>query len=83
MDITQLIIILLIGAAAGWIAGNIMKGKGFGAIGNISVGIIGAIIGGFIFGLLGITAAGLVGSLITAIVGAIVLLYVVTLIKKP
>lgn len=82
MEIASLIIILLIGAAAGWIAGTIMKGKGFGALGNIAVGIIGAISGGFIFGLLGITAAGLIGSLIAATVGAIILLFIVSLVKK-
>ena len=82
MDITGLVIWLAIGALAGWIAGKVMKGKGFGVIGNIVVGIIGALVGGFLFGLLGITAGGIIGSIITATVGAIVLLYGVGLIKK-
>jgi len=82
MDIKNLIITLLIGALAGWLAGKIMKGKGFGAIGNMVVGILGAVLGGFLFGLLGISAGGFIGSLITATVGAIVLLYVVSFIKK-
>jgi len=56
MNITSLLIFLAIGALAGWLAGNIMKGRGFGVIGNIVVGIIGAVLGGFLFGLLGITA---------------------------
>jgi len=82
MDITSLIIFLAIGALAGWLAGTIMKGKGFGVLGNIVVGIIGALLGGFLFGLLGIKAGGLIGAIITATVGAIVLLYVVSLVKK-
>ena len=82
MDLTGLIIFLLIGAVAGWLAGKIMKGGGFGLLGNILVGIIGAIIGGWIFGLFGITAGGIIGSIITATIGAIILLYIVSLVKK-
>jgi len=74
---------LIIGAVAGWLAGQIMKGGGFGLVGNIVVGIIGAVIGGYLFGLLGLSAGGgLVGSLITSLVGAVVLLYVIRIIKK-
>ena len=82
MDTNSIIIILIIGAVAGWLAGKIMKGRGFGVIGNIIVGIVGAFLGGFLFGLLGIAAGGLIGSLITATVGAVVLIYLVSLIKK-
>jgi uncharacterized membrane protein YeaQ/YmgE (transglycosylase-associated protein family) len=82
MTVQSLILILLIGAAAGWLAGNIMKGRGFGAVGNIVVGIVGAFLGGFLFSLVGIKAGGIIGSLITATVGALVLLWVVNLIKK-
>lgn len=82
MDITSLIITLLIGAAAGWIAGQIMKGRGFGAIGNIIVGIIGAILGGFLLGMVGIGLTGLVGTLLKAVIGAVVLLFLIGLIKK-
>ena len=53
MDVQSLIIFLAIGAVAGWLAGLIMKGRGFGLLGNIIVGIIGAVVGGFLFGLLG------------------------------
>lgn len=73
---------LIIGALAGWIAGNIMKGKGFGLLGNMLVGIVGAFVGGFLFGLLGLASFGFIGSLVNATVGAIVLIYVVSLIKK-
>ena len=65
---------LIIGAAAGWIAGQLMKGRGFGLLGNIVVGILGAVIGGFALGLLGLGGSGLVGSLVTSVVGAVILL---------
>ena len=70
MGITSLLTFLAIGALAGWLAGNIMKGGGFGLLGNILVGVIGAAVGGWVFGLLGITANGLIGSLVTAVAGA-------------
>ena len=74
---------LLIGAAAGFLAGKAMKGKGFGVLGNIIVGVIGGILGGWLFGVLGLsTGGGLLGSLITAFVGAVVLLFIVGLFKK-
>ncbi len=82
MDITSLVIFLVIGALAGWIAGTIMKGRGFGLLGNIVVGIVGATLGGVLFGAFSIATGGLIGSLITAVVGAVVLLFVVGLIKK-
>lgn len=69
---------LLIGAIAGWLAGLIMKGGGFGLIGNIVVGILGSVVGGFLFQSVGVSAGGLV----TATIGAIVLLFVVNILKK-
>jgi uncharacterized membrane protein YeaQ/YmgE (transglycosylase-associated protein family) len=82
MDIRGIIIFLAIGAVAGWLAGNLMKGGGFGLIGNIIVGIIGAVIGGVVFGFLGISAGGLIGSIVTATAGAALLLFIVGLIKQ-
>ena len=82
MTLVGLIIFLLIGAVAGWLAGVIMKGGGFGVVGNIVVGVIGSLIGGWLFGLLGIAAGGLIGSIIAAVVGAIILLVIVGLIKR-
>ena len=77
------ILFLVIGAVAGWIAGQIMKGGGFGVVGNIIVGVIGGILGGWAFGALGISAGGgLVGPLVTSVVGAVILLFIVGLIKK-
>lgn len=83
MDLNALIITLLIGAVAGWLAGTLMKGRGFGVLGNIVVGILGAFVGGFVFDALGISiAAGIVGSIFTATIGAVVLLFVIGLLKK-
>ena len=82
MDITGLLIFLAIGAVAGWLGSTIMKGGGFGLLGNIVVGIVGAFIGGFLFNFLGISAGGMVGAIVTATVGAIVLLFIIGLIKK-
>jgi len=78
----NLIWFLIIGLIAGWLAGLIMKGKGFGLIGNLIVGVIGALLGGWVFGLLGIAAYGLIGSLVAALVGAIILLFLIGLVKK-
>ena len=72
---------ILIGAAAGWIAGKISKGKGFGFWINLVVGIVGGILGGWVFGFLGLQSTSLVGSLITAVVGAIILLWIISLFK--
>jgi len=82
MDLTALMILLAIGAIAGWLAGKLMRGGGFGLLGNIAIGIIGAAIGTFVFGLLGITASGFIGEIITATAGAVLLLFLVDLIKK-
>jgi uncharacterized membrane protein YeaQ/YmgE (transglycosylase-associated protein family) len=74
---------LIIGAIAGWLAGQFMKGSGFGLLGDIIVGVIGAFLGGWLFGKLGIwPGGGLLGSLIVAFVGAIILLFLVRLIKR-
>jgi len=82
MDPIGILIFLLIGAVAGWLAGLIMKGGGFGIVGNIIVGIVGAVIGGFVFRLAGIAAGGLIGAIVTATVGAVLLLAAVRVIKK-
>jgi len=78
----SLLLFLLIGLVAGWLAGKIMKGRGFGLVGNLIVGVIGALLGGFLFRILGMTTTSLVGSLLTALVGAIVLLFIVGQLKK-
>jgi uncharacterized membrane protein YeaQ/YmgE (transglycosylase-associated protein family) len=82
MDGTNLLWLLIIGLVAGWLAGKIMKGRGFGLVGDLIVGVIGSFLGGWVFGLLGIAASGLLGELITALVGAIILLWLLRLIKR-
>jgi len=82
MSVTSLIIFILVGAVAGWLAGLIMKGSGFGLAGNIVVGIAGAFIGGFLFQFFAIHIAGIIGSIITALAGAVALLFVISLIKR-
>ena len=82
MDLTALIIYLALGAIAGWIAGLIMKGGGFGLFINIIVGIVGAVIGGWVFSFFGLESTSLIGSMITAVVGAMILLFIIGLIKK-
>jgi uncharacterized membrane protein YeaQ/YmgE (transglycosylase-associated protein family) len=78
----QWIWFILIGLAAGFLAGAVVKGHGFGILGNIIVGIIGAVLGGFIFSLLGVAATNTLGKLISAFVGAVVLLMAIGFVKR-
>ena len=74
---------ILIGIIAGFVAGKIIRGGGFGLIVNLIVGIVGGVLGGWVFGLLGIATTGIIGSLVTSVIGAILLLWIVSLFKKP
>lgn len=79
----EIVYFLLIGGVAGWLAGLFMKGRGFGILGNIVVGVIGALLGGFLFRLLGLSADGsLLGTLVVSFVGAVVLLVIAGVLKK-
>ena len=73
---------IIIGLIAGWLGGRIMRGGGFGLIGNLVIGVIGALIGGFLFGLFGLKSIGFIGGLVTATVGAVVLLAIVGALKR-
>ena len=73
---------LLIGLIAGWLAGQIMHGGGYGIIGDIVVGIVGSLIGGFLFRLLGIAAYGMLGSIVMAVIGAVVLITILRTLKR-
>jgi uncharacterized membrane protein YeaQ/YmgE (transglycosylase-associated protein family) len=74
---------LLIGAIAGWLAGVVMRGGGFGLLADIAIGIVGAFVGGWLSGVLGISlGGGLIASIVTATLGAIVLLFVVRLFRR-
>jgi uncharacterized membrane protein YeaQ/YmgE (transglycosylase-associated protein family) len=84
MDIMAVIITLLIGAVAGWLAGVVVEGGGFGLLGNILVGIAGAFIAALLFPRLGLgltLGGGLVGAIVTSALGAIVLLLIVNLLR--
>jgi uncharacterized membrane protein YeaQ/YmgE (transglycosylase-associated protein family) len=83
MDAQSLIILLIVGAIAGWLAGTIVKGYGFGLIGNIVVGVIGAFIGNWLFPSLGLwNLPGIVGVIVSATLGAIILLVIIGLIRR-
>jgi uncharacterized membrane protein YeaQ/YmgE (transglycosylase-associated protein family) len=82
IDLQSLIILLIIGAIAGWLAGLVVKGYGFGLIGNIVVGVVGAFIGQWLFPSLGFWGADLIGIIISATLGAIILLVVIGLIRR-
>jgi len=82
MGTQSLVMFLLVGIVAGFVAGKIMKGAGFGLLGDLVVGVIGAFIGVWVFGLLGISAGGRLGHLVAAIVGALLLLFLIRLIKR-
>lgn len=78
----DLLVFLIIGALAGWLAGVIMKGGGFGLIGDIIVGVLGSFFGGWLLPKVGFSLGGEFGVFITAVIGAIILLFIVRLIKK-
>jgi uncharacterized membrane protein YeaQ/YmgE (transglycosylase-associated protein family) len=73
---------LIIGLIAGFLAGKIMNGSGYGLIGDLVIGVVGALIGGWVFGLLGIATYGLIGSLVTALIGALLLIFIIRMIKR-
>lgn len=78
-----LIYVIIIGAIVGWLAGQLMKGRGFGLFGNIIVGVLGAIVGGWLTDALDISlGSGMLGHIITGTLGAVVLLFIIGLIKK-
>jgi uncharacterized membrane protein YeaQ/YmgE (transglycosylase-associated protein family) len=74
---------LIVGLVAGWLAGTLVKGGGFGLVGDLIVGVVGAFVGGFLFSTFGVSAGGgLIGSIVVATIGAVVLLFLVRLIKR-
>jgi uncharacterized membrane protein YeaQ/YmgE (transglycosylase-associated protein family) len=83
MNAHGIIVWLIIGALAGWLAGTLLKGGGFGLVGDIVVGIVGAFIGGWLSSLLGISiGSGLIASFITATIGAAILLFILRMFKR-
>lgn len=83
MAIESLIIWLVIGAIAGWLAGQIMKGGGFGLVGDIVIGIVGAIVGGWLLPRIGVfVLGGMLGEILNAVIGACLILFILRLIKR-
>jgi uncharacterized membrane protein YeaQ/YmgE (transglycosylase-associated protein family) len=79
---SYLVWVVLIGVLAGWLAGRLTKGRGFGVLGDLIVGILGSLLGSFLFGLIGIVAYGLLGRMVLSVVGSIILLWLIRLIKR-
>lgn len=83
MTIEGIVIFLIVGAIAGWLAGMVVKGRGYGLLGDIIVGIIGALIAGWLLPRLGIyIGAGIVGQIIEAFIGAVILLIILRLVRR-
>lgn len=76
------LVFILIGLIAGWLAGVLVKGGGFGILGDIAVGVLGAVIGGYLFGTVGIGGSGMLGAILVATVGSIILIFVLRLIRR-
>lgn len=83
MNLEALLITLLIGGVAGWLAGLAMKGRGFGILGNILVGIVGAFIGTWVLGIFGIAiGGGILAAILNAFIGAVILLFLIGLVVR-
>jgi uncharacterized membrane protein YeaQ/YmgE (transglycosylase-associated protein family) len=73
---------IITGLIAGWLAGQVMKGGGYGVIVDILLGLVGGVVGGWVFGLLGLYAGGMIGSIVVAFVGAVILVWIVRKLKR-
>ena len=73
---------IIVGLVAGWAAGQIMKGGGYGIVADLLLGIVGGIVGGWVVGLLGLGGGGLIWSIVVAILGAVILIWITRLIKR-
>ncbi len=82
MGTESLLVFLLIGIISGFLAGKIMKGAGFGLIGDLVIGVLGAFVGGWLFTALGIAVGGILGSIVMATVGALLLLFIARAVKR-
>ncbi|MBK6704872.1 MAG: GlsB/YeaQ/YmgE family stress response membrane protein [Caulobacteraceae bacterium] len=83
MSVETLLIWIIVGAIAGWLAGLVVRGFGFGLVGNIIIGIIGAFLGGWLFAQFGIAiGVGIINTIFTAFIGAVVLLLIVRVVKR-
>ena len=73
---------IIVGLIAGWLAGQVMKGGGYGILVDIILGILGGIVGGWVFGMLGLHAGGMIGSIVVSFIGAVILVWITRLVKK-
>jgi uncharacterized membrane protein YeaQ/YmgE (transglycosylase-associated protein family) len=73
---------IVTGLIAGWLAGQVMKGGGYGVIVDILLGLVGGVVGGWVFGLLGLHAGGMIGSIVVAFVGAVILVWIARKLKR-
>jgi uncharacterized membrane protein YeaQ/YmgE (transglycosylase-associated protein family) len=73
---------IIVGLIAGFLAGKVMKGGGYGVLMDIVLGMLGAIVGGWLFGMLGISAGGLIGGILVAFIGAVILIWLTRMLKK-
>jgi uncharacterized membrane protein YeaQ/YmgE (transglycosylase-associated protein family) len=81
ISLTSLVIWLLVGLIAGWLAGELWRGRGYGTFGNIALGIVGAVVGGVLLGALGVDAGGFLGEVVQAVIGALVVLAVAGILR--
>jgi len=83
MDMQLLLIWIIVGAVAGWLAGLVVRGFGVGLFGNIVVGILGAVLGGWLFGAIGFSFfPGILNAILTAFIGAVILLLIIRVVKR-
>jgi uncharacterized membrane protein YeaQ/YmgE (transglycosylase-associated protein family) len=83
MDAQLILVWIIVGAVAGWLAGLVVRGFGFGLVGNIIVGILGAVLGGWLFGAIGFSFfPGILNAIITAFIGALLLLLIIRVVKR-
>jgi uncharacterized membrane protein YeaQ/YmgE (transglycosylase-associated protein family) len=80
--LAALVVMVIVGGIAGWLAALIVKGSGYGLVGNVVIGILGSVVGGWIFRLLGIGVSGILGVIVGSVIGAVVLLLVVRAVKR-
>jgi uncharacterized membrane protein YeaQ/YmgE (transglycosylase-associated protein family) len=78
----HVVVWILSGILAGWLTGLIMRGRGFGVIGDLVIGLLGGLIGGWLFGLLGLAASGWIGEILMAVAGGVVLVAIVRALRR-
>jgi uncharacterized membrane protein YeaQ/YmgE (transglycosylase-associated protein family) len=78
----NILTVIIVGVLAGWLAGKIQKGKGFGLVGNLVVGVLGSVFGSWLFWQLGFAAYGFLGNVVVAVIGALVILWLVGIMVK-